>query len=151
MLLPAPAMAAPPDEVALVRVEKAARRLTVLDHAGRAMLVITGIQLGDPTGPKRVQGDRRTPEGRYTIDRGNPASAYHLALHISYPSAEDRARAAALGRAPGGDLFIHGQPNSLRNGRIAGDWTDGCVAVSNAEIEQLWALVPDDTPIELTP
>ena len=85
------------------------------------------------------------------IDYGNEHSAYHLSLHISYPNAADRAFAAARGRSPGGMIFIHGQPNSLQNGRISGDWTDGCIALSNEEIEQLWALVSDGTPIELTP
>jgi murein L,D-transpeptidase YafK len=151
LALLAPANAAMPDDVALVRVEKSARRLVVLDGEGRTLITIGGIQLGDPRGPKRFQGDRRTPEGHYLIDRGNEQSAYHLSLHISYPAPADRAFAAANGRAPGGDIFIHGQPNSIHNGRIAGDWTDGCVAVSNAEIEQLWALVPDGTPIDLLP
>ncbi|MBC2665673.1 L,D-transpeptidase family protein [Novosphingobium flavum] len=153
-LLTAPAAAAhaEPGEVARVLVEKGARRLTLFDEADRPLRVITGLQLGfAPTGPKRQQGDGRTPEGRYTIDYGNEASGYHLSLHISYPAPADRARAAATGRSPGGDIFIHGQPNSLRNGRISGDWTAGCIAVSNEEIEQLWALVPDGTPIDLLP
>jgi len=148
--LAAPAAAQEP-EAALVRVDKAARRLMVEDASGRVLLSLNGIQLGDPVGPKRVQGDRRTPEGRYVIDYGNEGSAYWLSLHISYPSAADRALAARLGRPAGGDIFIHGQPNSLHSGRIAGDWTDGCIAVSNAEIERLWALVPDGTPILITP
>lgn len=139
-------------EVALVRVEKAARRLVLLDDRGGIVRAYSGIQLGDaPQGPKRFAGDERTPEGRYTIDWGNPASAYHLSLHISYPSAADRALASAAGRSAGGAIFIHGQPNSLQNGRIAGDWTDGCIAVSNAEIEEIWTLVGDGTPIELVP
>lgn len=138
--------------VAVVRVDKGARRLTLLDGTGRVLRRFEGIQLGDaPVGPKRFQGDERTPEGRYVIDYGNESSGYHLSLHISYPDSADRARAAAAGRSPGGDIFIHGQPNSLRYGRITGDWTDGCIALSNEEIEQLWALVPDGTPIELYP
>jgi len=145
-----PACAQEP-EAALVRVGKAARVLVVEDAAGRALLTISGIQLGEPTGAKRFQGDRRTPEGRYLIDRGNEGSAYWLSLHISYPNAADRAYAAGWGRSAGGDIFIHGQPNSIQNGRVAGDWTDGCIAVSNKEIERLWALVPDGTPIEIAP
>ena len=145
-----PEIASP--EVARVVVEKSARRLAVFDETGRAVLVINGVQLGSqPLGPKRFEGDGRTPEGHYVIDRGLEDSAYHLALHISYPDSNDRARAAAQGRSAGGAIFIHGQPNSLQNGRIAGDWTAGCVAVSNAEIEQLWTLVPDGTPIDLLP
>jgi len=141
-----------PDEVAFVQVAKNARTLTLFDAQGRPLRTFTGIQLGDsPNGHKQFAGDERTPEGRYVIDYGNEHSAYHLSLHISYPNAADRAFAAARGRSPGGMIFIHGQPNSLQNGRISGDWTDGCIALSNEEIEQLWALVSDGTPIELTP
>lgn len=133
-----------------VVIEKAARRLT-LYAGGRPVGVIEGIQLGRaPTGAKRFQGDGRTPEGRYTIDYGNPDSAYHLSLHISYPDAADRARAAAQGLSPGGAIFIHGQPNGYA-GRVAGDWTEGCIAVSNAEIEWLWQAVPDGAPVDILP
>lgn len=138
------------EDVASVRVEKAARRLYLLDAAGRPLRVITRIQLGDdPVGAKRFEGDERTPEGHYVIDYANPSSSYHLSLHISYPDARDRAYAESLGRSPGGGIFIHGQPNSLQSGRIEGDWTDGCIALSNEEIEELWQLVPDGTPIEI--
>jgi len=149
-----PVAAAMPDpaDVALVHVDKSARRLTLLDPAGRALRSYSGLQLGPaPVGPKRFAGDGRTPEGRYVIDYGNEASAYWLSLHISYPNAADRAYAAARGRSPGGAIFLHGQPNSIQNGRIAGDWTAGCIALSDDEIEQLWALVPDGTPIQIDP
>ena len=139
-------------QVALIHVEKAARRLTLLDPAGVALRTYTGLQLGPaPAGPKHFAGDGRTPEGRYVIDRGNEASAYWLSLHISYPNAADRAYAAARRRSPGGAIFLHGQPNSVQNGRIPGDWTAGCIALSNREIEQLWTLVPDGTPIQIDP
>jgi len=148
-ILAAPAAA---QEVALVHVEKAARRLTLLDAQGSPLRSFTGLQLGPaPTGPKRVAGDGRTPEGRYVIDYGNEGSAYWLSLHISYPNAADRAWAAAHGVSPGGEIFLHGQPKSLHSGRIAGDWTRGCIALSNEQIEQLWALVPDGTPIQIDP
>lgn len=138
------------DDIASVRVEKAARRLLLLDANGRPLRVITGIQLGDdPIGAKRLEGDERTPEGRYLIDYANPSSSYHFSLHISYPNAMDKAYAESLGRSPGGQIFIHGQPNSLESGRIEGDWTDGCIALANEEIEELWQLVPDGTPIEI--
>jgi murein L,D-transpeptidase YafK len=141
-----------PTDVALIQVEKAARRLTLRDSEGRPLRTYTGLQLGPaPAGPKHFAGDGRTPEGRYTIDYGNEASAYWLSLHISYPNAADRAFAAARGRSAGGAIFLHGQPNSIQNGRITGDWTAGCIALSNAEIEQLWALVPDGTPIQIDP
>jgi len=133
----------------LIVVDKSERTL-VLYAAGRPVKVYRGLQLGDaPEGHKRFEGDERTPEGRYTIDTRNPASAYHLSLRISYPDAGDRAYATARGRSPGGEIFIHGQPNWLPTGRLPGDWTDGCIAVSNAEIEELWRAVPDGTPIEI--
>lgn len=154
MLIGPLADAAPvaPAEVALVHVEKSARRLTLVDATGRPLRTFTGLQLGpQPTGPKRFAGDGRTPEGRYTIDYGNEGSAYWLSLHISYPNAADRAFAAARGASPGGAIFLHGQPNFLHYGRIGGDWTAGCIAVANKEIEELWALVPDGTPIQIDP
>lgn len=150
LALAAPAAAQPVPDVDLVRVEKSARTLTLFAR-GRPVRVYGGIQLGDePAGAKRFQGDERTPEGRYLIDYGNPNSAYHLSLHISYPSATDRAYAAARGRTAGGDIFIHGQPNGMA-GRRDGDWTDGCIALSNAEIEEVWSLVGDGTEIEIVP
>ena len=134
-----------------VLVDKSDRQLTLF-HDGKAVNTYSGLQLGDaPLGHKRFEGDERTPEGRYTIDYRNPDSAYHLSLHISYPDAQDSAFAQGQGRSPGGEIFIHGQPNALPLGRMPGDWTDGCIALSNAEIEELWALVPDGTPIEIRP
>ncbi|MCK9541876.1 MAG: L,D-transpeptidase family protein [Novosphingobium sp.] len=131
-------------------VRKAARAIELYSE-GRRIGAIGAIQLGDePAGPKRFQGDERTPEGRYTIDYGNPDSAYHLSLHISYPDARDAAFAASYGRHPGGAIFIHGQPNG-HPGRVPGDWTDGCIAVSNAEIEYLWQVVPDGAVIDILP
>lgn len=138
-------------ELDMIRVRKA-QRVMELYAGDRLVHVIEHIQLGDePAGPKRFEGDERTPEGRYAIDWGNPASAYHLSLHISYPSAADRAYAAARGRSAGGMIMIHGQPNALPDGRVPGDWTDGCIALSNEEIEALWEAVPDGTPIEILP
>ena len=142
--------AAQDSAIDLVHVDKSERTLTLYAE-GRAVRSYTGIQLGDePEGPKRFQGDERTPEGRYTIDYGNPSSAYRLSLHISYPNSADRAYARAQGRSPGGDIFIHGQPNG-RPGRVEGDWTDGCIALSDAEIEEVWSLVGDGTEIEIDP
>jgi murein L,D-transpeptidase YafK len=104
--------------------------------------------------PKEREGDALTPEGHYFIDARNADSAYHRALHISYPNAEDRSRAAKLGVPPGGAIMIHGLPNGM--GWIGSahrfyDWTLGCVAVTDPEIEEIWNLVPVGTPVEIRP
>jgi murein L,D-transpeptidase YafK len=127
-------------------------RLMVAYAGGRPVRAWRGLQLGDaPQGHKQFEGDERTPEGRYVIEGRNPGSAYHLSLKVSYPNAADRAFAAHHGRSPGGDIFLHGQPNALPFGRMPGDWTDGCIALSNAEIAELWQIVPDGTVIEIRP
>lgn len=127
-------------------------RLMVAYAAGQPVKAWRGLQFGDqPQGHKQFEGDERTPEGRYVIEGRNPGSAFHLSLKISYPNAADRAFARAQGRSPGGDIFLHGQPNALPSGRMPGDWTDGCIAFSNAEIEELWRIVPDGTVIEIRP
>ena len=127
-------------------------RLLVAYEDGKPIRAYRGLQFGDaPMGHKRFQGDERTPEGVYRIDWRNPQSRYHLSLRISYPNRADREFASQYGRSPGGDIFIHGQPNGLREGRMRGDWTDGCIALSNEEIEELWRIVPDGTPIEIRP
>jgi len=132
-------------------VDKSDRQL-IAYRDGAPIRTYYDIQFGAaPRGHKQYEGDERTPEGRYTIDTRNPQSRYHLSLRISYPNDDDRAFAEQHGRSPGGDIFIHGQPNSLPFGRLPGDWTDGCIALSNAEIEELWRLVPDGTPIEIRP
>ena len=152
--LPSPPLA-PPVAIAVdfLLVDKSDRTLT-LYGGGVPLRTYTGLQLGAaPVGHKQFEGDERTPEGRYFIDARNPNSAYHLSLRISYPNPADRAFAARYGLAPGGDIFIHGQPNGLASAsaRMAGDWTDGCIALANAEIEQVWRLVRDGTPIEIRP
>jgi murein L,D-transpeptidase YafK len=140
-----------PGKVDFVLVDKSDRTLT-LYSAALPLKTYRGLQMGgDPVGPKHFEGDERTPEGRYTIDYRNPRSAYHLSLHISYPSAADMDYAARYGRSAGGEIFMHGQPNGWDEGRVPGDWTDGCIALSDAEIENLWSLVPDGTPIEIRP
>ena len=146
-----PPRPATPREVDFILVDKSDRTLTLFSQ-GVPLKSYLGLQFGDaPVGPKHFEGDERTPEGRYTIDYRNPHSAYHLSLHISYPDADDRAYAAAHGRSAGGEIFIHGQPNGLTEERMRGDWTDGCISVSNAEIEDLWNLVADGTQIEIDP
>ncbi len=127
-------------------------RLMIGYAGGQPVRVWRGLQFGDvPRGHKRFEGDERTPEGRYVIEGRNPGSAYHLSLKVSYPNSADRAYAARYGRSPGGDIFLHGQPNALPFGRVPGDWTDGCIAFSNEEIEELWRIVPDGTVIEIRP
>ena len=135
-----------------VLVDKSDRKLWLYQD-GRVIRTYSGLQYGDaPVGHKRFQGDERTPEGRYTISDGNEQSSYYLSLHIDYPNAQDRAYARSRGRSPGGLIFLHGQPNGLPyDARVPGDWTDGCIALSNAEIAELWSLVPDGTPIEIRP
>jgi len=131
-------------------VSKTERTIAVYAQ-GRLVRTITGIQLGDaPKGHKRFEGDERTPEGRYVIDFANPNSAYYLSLQISYPNAADVAYAGERGQSPGGAIFIHGQPNGM-SGRMHGDWTDGCIAVSNEEMDYLWEAVPDGTVIDILP
>lgn len=127
-------------------------RLMIAYREGQPIRAYRSIQFGDaPRGHKQFEGDERTPEGRYTIDWRNPESRYHLSLRISYPNAADRAHAARYGRSPGGNIFIHGQPNQWPAGRVPGDWTDGCIALSNEQMEELWQLVPDGTVIEIRP
>ncbi len=104
--------------------------------------------------PKQSEGDARTPEGHYTIDSRNAASRFYKALHISYPDAEDRKRAASHGVAPGGAIMIHGLPNGMaRLGAVhrAYDWTAGCVAVTDTEMDEIWNLVPIGTAVEIRP
>jgi len=152
-LPPQPDFAPPRAQLAdFVLVDKSERALW-LYSGGRAFRRFDGLQFGDaPQGHKRFQGDERTPEGRYTIDYRNPRSSYHLSLHISYPNGGDRAHAGQYGRSPGGAIFLHGQPNGFAAGhRMQGDWTDGCIALANHEIEELWRLIPDGTPIEIRP
>ena len=136
-----------------VLVEKAARRLTLL--RGGAALKTYRVALGRaPVGPKEYEGDQRTPEGIYSIDFHKEDSDYHLALHVSYPEQRDIDRAAAEGLSAGSDIMIHGLPNG--RGWIGAfhrrnDWTAGCVAVTDFEIEEIYRAVPDGTPIEIRP
>ncbi len=127
-------------------------RMLVAYSKGKPVRIYRGLRFGDaPSGHKRFEGDERTPEGLYYIDARNPQSSYHLSLKISYPNSQDRAFAAQYGRSAGGNIFIHGQPNGYRGNTISRDWTDGCIALSNAEIRELWQLVPDGTPIRIQP
>ncbi|RYG91353.1 hypothetical protein EU803_09680 [Loktanella sp. IMCC34160] len=134
-------------EVTRVVVMKGDRRLYLMHHD--QVLRAFEIEMGfAPEGHKAREGDGRTPEGAYWIDRRNPNSAYHLSIGISYPNAQDRARAQEMGVSPGGDIFIHGTPKIIA-GRD--DWTAGCIAVTNREMEDIYAMVRDGTPIHIFP
>jgi murein L,D-transpeptidase YafK len=134
-----------------VLVEKARHSLTLFSH-GRALRTYK-VALGHGgLAHKRREGDGLTPEGRYRIDRRNARSRFHRALHISYPSARDIAAARARGERPGGDIMIHGLPNGsgwLGAEHRMMDWTNGCIAVTDEEIEEIWRAVPDGTAVEI--
>jgi murein L,D-transpeptidase YafK len=149
----APPLAPPEQRADKIVVEKAARRMALLRDG--TTLRSYDVSLGsDPIGHKQQEGDGRTPEGLYTIDFKNVRSRFHLSLRVSYPSAQDREAARQRGVPPGGDIMIHGLPRglgSLGDFHLARDWTDGCVAVTNREIEEIWALVDTGTAIEIRP
>jgi murein L,D-transpeptidase YafK len=136
-----------------VIVIKCDRTLTLM--YGPSVLKTYKISLGtSPVGPKQQQGDHKTPEGDYIIDRRNPKSRFYRSLHISYPDANDRQSAAQAGTDPGGDIMIHGLPNGfgwLGDIHLVLDWTDGCIAVTDEEMDEIWRVVADGTPIEIRP
>lgn len=140
-------------EVTSIVINKGVRRMYLLHHD--QVLREYKVDLGfAPLGHKQHEGDGKTPEGTYVIDRRNPNSRYHLSVGISYPNTLDRANASAQGKRPGGDIFIHGQPNNGKERRRAArvdDWTAGCIAVSNEEIEEIYAMVSEGTTIALRP
>ena len=146
------AIAAPVQADKIV-VLKSARSMTLL--SGGKVLKTYKVALGSvPVGPKQVEGDHKTPEGDYVIDAKNAHSQFHLSLHISFPSAADQQRARSLGARPGGAIMIHGLARPfayLGPLHRQTDWTDGCVAVTNAEIEEIWRLVPVGTRVEIRP
>ena len=136
-----------------VLVLKSKRVMTLL-RKGRVLKTYK-IALGkQPVGKKFCSGDKRTPEGKYVIDSRKADSKYHLALHVSYPNETDIQTSENLDVSPGGDIMIHGLPKGYEDvdefHRIT-DWTDGCIAVTNEEMEEIWMLVPDGTPIEIKP
>jgi murein L,D-transpeptidase YafK len=147
------ASARPPERADFVLVLKAPRRLLLL--RGDRVLRDYQVALGaDPIGPKRHQGDRRTPEGRYRIAGRVAASRFHRALRISYPNEQDLEFARRAGLAPGGDVMIHGLPNGeswVGEAHRSYDWTNGCIAVTDDEMNEIWELVDDGTPIEILP
>ena len=136
-----------------VLIEKRARRLTLLSMG--EMIKTYKIAIGgNPIGPKEKRGDNKTPEGTYIIDSRNSESDYHLSLHISYPNEKDKMRAKKLGVSPGGDIMIHGIKNGLAwagASHAEFDWTKGCIAVTNQEMEEIYKLVPNGTIVEIRP
>ena len=140
-------------EITRVVVLKSERKLMLM--SGDTVVKTYRVSLGgQPIGAKTQQGDHKTPEGVYLLDSRNPYSTFHLALHISYPNATDRARAAKLHVAPGGAIMLHGLPKGwewVGAGSKLDDWTDGCIAVTNPEIEEIWGMVKIPTPIEIKP
>lgn len=133
-------------EVTRVLVYKDSRRMYLMHHD--QVLKAYDVGLGfSPAGHKSIEGDGRTPEGDYFIDRRNPNSRFYLSIGISYPNAADRAYAASIGKSPGGDIFIHGRPQAFQNG--VEDWTAGCIAVSDEEMRDIYAMVKIGTPISI--
>lgn len=137
-------------EVTRVVVMKTDRKMYLMNND--KVLKTHDIDLGfTPAGHKVIEGDGKTPEGRYRIDRRNPNSSFHLSIGINYPNERDVEVARAAGESPGGDIFIHGAApvNPLK--KRGTDWTAGCISVSNKEIEWVYAMVKDDTPVDIYP
>jgi murein L,D-transpeptidase YafK len=136
-----------------VVVHKGERRMLLM-HGGNIVRSYH-VELGlSPIGQKERSGDFRTPEGSYRLERRNPRSDYFLSIKVSYPNATDLKRARARHWDTGGSIMIHGLPNYLKHEPdyyANHDWTDGCIAVSNADMVEIWMLTPDDTPIEILP
>ena len=137
--------------VTQIVVNKSARQMFLL--SGTSVLKSYRFGLGwAPEGDKFFEGDGRTPEGNYFIDRRNPNSEYHLSIGVSYPDPSDVAEAALVGRSAGSDIFIHGRgPEGNRKVKDDWDWTAGCITVSDDEIEDIYAMVRDGTPIQINP
>jgi len=136
-----------------VIIEKAARQLHLMQDGEvfRTFTIALGIR---PEGDKTQEGDFETPEGNYLLDMRNSNSDFFLSIHISYPNSADRREATDLGVSPGGSIMIHGQPNVPKHSEVfyrTQDWTNGCIAVSNSDMIDIWLMTGDNTPIEITP
>ncbi len=151
-----------PEAEALERGAAKAEKVIVLKGARKLLLMRDGevmktyrVALGrSPEGPKLRRGDGRTPEGNYVLDWRNPGSRFHRSIHISYPNPADLERARKFGVPPGGDIMIHGLPKgaeAVGADHVKWDWTEGCIAVSNPEMNEIWDSVADGTPIEIRP
>jgi len=134
-------------------VSKSAHTLSLM--SGKTVLKTYHVARGRGSAKaKQVAGDNRTPEGKYIVDEKKTSTSFHRALHLSYPNADDRARAANLGKSPGGDIEIHGLPTAfawLGTMQHTLDWTAGCIALSNDEIDEVWKMVSVGTPVEIAP
>lgn len=134
-------------DITSIQVHKGDRKMYMINN-GRVVKTYD-VALGfTPKGHKQFEGDGKTPEGTYYIDRRNPNSRFHLSLGISYPNTADRQHAEGIGKKPGGDIFIHGGPLRVTNRK---DWTEGCIAVTDEEIEEIYAMVKDYTVIHVLP
>jgi murein L,D-transpeptidase YafK len=146
-------VSAGPERADYVVVDKSDRKL-YLYRAGRVLREFD-VSLGQmPNGPKQREGDFRTPEGKYRLDGRNVNSDFFLSIHVSYPNDADRARARAEGVDPGGQIMIHGLPNEPKHDLrhyLGTDWTDGCIAVSNSDMVDIWLMTREATPIEIRP
>jgi len=136
-----------------VVVNKGDRKLYLIKDGEpfRTFDIALGIR---PVGDKQHEGDFRTPEGRYTLDTRNPRSEYFLSIHVSYPNGQDAREARSKGLSPGGAIMIHGQPNAPSRSEAyyrTQDWTNGCIAVSNSDMIDIWLMTGNDTPIEIRP
>jgi len=136
-----------------VIIDKSDRELYLLNDGEiiRTFKIALSIR---PDGDKKKEGDFKTPEGRYMLDMRNPNSDYFLSIHVSYPSAEDRQEAKRSGVSPGGAIMIHGQPNEPSRSETyykTQDWTNGCIAVSNSDMIDIWLMTGNNTPIEIRP
>lgn len=136
-----------------VIIDKSARELYLMKGGEpfRTFKIALGIR---PEGGKKEEGDFKTPEGEYLLDTRNPHSDYFLSIHVSYPSAADRRAASKRGLSPGGAIMIHGQPNEPTRSEAyyrSQDWTNGCIAVSNSDMIDIWLMTGPDTPIEILP
>ena len=158
LLTLAPLVGAAPTALADLKIDRLviekSQRVLILEHDGSPVRSYAIALGGAPRGHKQQEGDQRTPEGQYTIDARNPDSAFHRSLRISSPNAEDRRRAALQGVDPGGQIMIHGIGEAdpkMRKLHPYIDWTAGCVAVTDSEIEEIWSLVEVGTPIVIRP
>jgi murein L,D-transpeptidase YafK len=141
------------DQADRIVVEKSAGTMTLM-HGAKVLKAYKVALSREPVGAKEREGDHKVPEGEYVVDSKNGHSRFHLALHISYPNASDREKARKLGVRPGGNIEIHGlDGNYAWVGSLQRhvDWTDGCIAVTNSEIDEIWRMVPVGTPVEIRP